>query len=73
MSLNKIICVSDMLDNFGYLLDENYTYKDIIKGLEFIDSNYDKMSKLSLIKYQENYSQNKFISDFNDIISKKRD
>jgi glycosyltransferase involved in cell wall biosynthesis len=60
-------CIKDMIQDVGYLLSDNYQYMDIIDGIKYINSNYEVLSKLSLEKYNLNYSQNTFIMSLKDI------
>lgn len=61
-------CIADMIDEVGYLLPEGYSSNDIINGIEFISNNYDVLSSNSITKYQKNYSQEKFIENFKNIL-----
>lgn len=62
-------CISEMICEIGYLLPDAYSSKDILNGLEYIDTNYDKLTANSLDKYQKNYSKNKFINHFKNILN----
>ena len=63
-------CIKDMINSIGYILPDNYKNQDIINGLDFIENNYTKMSMMSLNKYEENYSQDKFISNLKNILQR---
>lgn len=61
-------CIADMIDGIGYLLPQDYSGGDITDGIEFIKSNYDTLSAKAIKKYQENYSQETFIENLENIL-----
>lgn len=61
-------CIADMIDGVGYLIPQDYSGSDITDGIEFIKSNYDTLSAKAIKKYQENYSQEKFIENLVNIL-----
>ena len=61
-------CIADMIDGIGYVLRQNYISDDITNGIEFISNNYDILSANTIKKYQENYSQEKFIENLENIL-----
>jgi glycosyltransferase involved in cell wall biosynthesis len=62
-------CIKDMIDGIGYVLDNNYTALDILDGLSYIDSNYGILSVNSRARYDEVYSQKKFIEKLEKILN----
>ena len=61
-------CIVDMIDGLGYVLPKDYSSNDIIDGIEFIKSKYDILSANAIKKYQQNYSQEKFIQNLESIL-----
>jgi len=61
-------CIREMIDGCGYLLSENYSDNDILDGIDFINKNYDALSINTFQKFQQNYSQEKFIRNFANIL-----
>ena len=64
-------CIADMIDGLGYILPKDYNSSDIIDGIEFIKSKYDILSANAMKKYQQNYSQEKFIRNLEVIINQE--
>lgn len=61
-------CIREMIDGCGYLLSENYSDNNILDGIEFIDNNYEALSINVFEKFQQHYSQEKFIGNFANIL-----
>jgi len=61
-------CIVDMIDDLGYVLPKDYSDSDIMDGVKFIKSKYDILSANAVKKYRENYSQEKFIQNLENIL-----
>ena len=61
-------CIADMIDGLGYVLPKDYNSSDIIDGIEFIKNNYDTLSVNAMKKYQQNYLQERFIGNLENIL-----
>ena len=61
-------CIADMIDGIGYVLTQGYCASDILSGIEFIKSDYDTLSANAIKKYQETYSQEKFMENLENIL-----
>ena len=61
-------CIADMIDGSGYLLPKDYSSGDITDGIEFIKSKYCTLSVNAIKKYKQNYSQEKFIQNLEEIL-----
>ena len=59
-----------MIDGVGYILEDEFIVKDIVNALSYIDDNYTILSKNSIEKYKNNYSMQKFILNFKNILIK---
>lgn len=64
-------CIADMIDEMGYLLPQDYSEGDILNGIKFIDNDYNVLSANAIKKYQQNYSQEKFIENLKNILKEK--
>ena len=62
-------CIKDMVKDIGYVLENDYISVNLLEGLKYIDGNYDMLSTNSRTKYEEEYSQKKFIEKFQKIIN----
>ena len=61
-------CIPDMIEGLGCILPQTFNSNDIINCIEFIKSNYDILSVNAVKKYQESYSQEKFIENLENIL-----
>lgn len=64
-------CIADMINEMGYLLPQDYSEGDILNGIKFIDNDYNVLSANAIKKYQQNYSQEKFIENLKNILKEK--
>jgi len=63
-------CIKEMAEDVGYILENNFEYKEILNALDFIDNDYDRLSVKAFEKYKQNYLQCEFIANLKDILGK---
>lgn len=66
-------CIPDMIKHSGYILEENYTQDDIIKGIEFIKNNYGRLSNNAMENFKNFYSVKSFIHNLKSILGEAKD
>ena len=66
-------CIPEMISKAGYILRNDFCAEEIKEGLEYIKTNYAKLSQNSLKKFDTYYSRQAFIAQFKAIIERKED
>jgi len=66
-------CIAQMIQGAGYVLDDNYSEDDIIKGIEYIRKDYVILSQNAITYYEKYYSKKVFIENLNKLLGENVD
>lgn len=61
-------CITQMIQGAGYVLEDNYSEDDIIKGIEYIRKDYVTLSQNANTYYEKFYSKKVFIENLNKLL-----